>query len=123
MFRGDRSSLNLANIFENGIVPKGANTNLLDHVYSNSAESIFVSTSKDMNIARAFAGKNGYVVVIDNMGSGSVNTVRALGSSHPFPEQLEFAFPHGVPGERIIGVFKLEKGNIVGPMIPNPARK
>lgn len=91
---------------------------MLEHVSTSTARSQFVSTSKSIEIAEGFAGRNGYVYVIRSVGGVDVNTV--LGARSPFPEQLEVAIPGGVAPSEIVGAYRVQGGRIVGDLIPNP---
>jgi hypothetical protein len=101
-----------------GIAPKGTNTDLLQHVSTNSAESIYVSTSRLFNIAFDFAGKNGYIYVIRTSRGIDINAT--LGGRSPFPEQQEVAIPGGVLASELFGAFSKQKGELSEIFIPNP---
>ena len=64
LFRGDKASVVPDDVFRNGFKPKGMHNNALLHTKSNATAGNFVSTSADKDIATEFAGKNGYVYVI-----------------------------------------------------------
>ncbi|MGM2755219.1 scabin-related ADP-ribosyltransferase, partial [Bacillus cereus group sp. Bce019] len=63
------------------------------------------------------AGKNGYVYEIETPRGLDVN--KYLGTSSPFPEQMEFSVPGGVMNSEIKGVYSLKNGSIVD-YISNP---
>ena len=106
-------------MFEQGLQPKGTNTDLLRHATGNQPDTNFIATSIRPRIAKGFAGKNGYVYVIRTKNGVDVNVI--LGSKSPFPEQFEVAIPGGVSNSEIMGAFKMHNGEIVGDFIPNPS--
>lgn len=119
VFRGERPSRSPDVVFEQGLQPKGTNTDLLRHVTGNQPDTNFIATSLRPRIAKGFAGKNGYIYVIRTKNGVNVNDT--LGSKSPFPEQFEVAIPGGVSKGEIIGAFKMNNGDIVGDFIPNPS--
>jgi RHS repeat-associated protein len=121
LYRGERSSATPDKVFADGIAPKGTNTDLLAHCSSNTAGSHFVSTSSSKDIAEGFAGKNGYVYVIDT--DRGIDANKALGDKSPFPEQLEHSVPGGVKPEEIKGAYKMKGGKMTDEFIPNPNYK
>ena len=118
LYRGERSSKSPDVVFPQGIQPKGTNTNLLEHATTNTAKSIYVPTSKDLAIGEGFAGKNGWVYVIDSDRGIDLNST--LGPKSPFPEQNEVAMPGGILPEEIVGGYKVNKGIRTEDLIPNP---
>lgn len=100
MYRGDRSSVKPDDVFENGFSPKGTHNDPLLHTSGNSNAGNFVSTSSDKNIANSFAGKNGYVYVIETDNYVDINT--QYGSSAQFPEQHEFSIPGGIKIQKLL---------------------
>jgi RHS repeat-associated protein len=109
LYRGERASVPPETVFERGIQPKGVNPSVLSHASSNSARSMFVSASESIDIATAFAGRNGWVYVIDTERAIDVN--KYLGRRSPFPEQMEHAIPGGVLPEEVIGAHGVRGGN------------
>ncbi|MFT3664263.1 RHS repeat-associated core domain-containing protein [Piscinibacter sp.] len=99
VYRGDRASRPPSVVFATGFSPKGLNMDLLAHA-RGTPDSGYVATSKSIDIALAFAGKNGYVYQICISGGVDVNAV--LGSKSPYPEQREIAVPGGIPGSRVM---------------------
>jgi hypothetical protein len=118
VFRGERSSRTPVKVFEEGIPAKGTNADLEAHVAANLKDSNFVATSIRPAIAKAFAGKNGYVYVIRTNNGIDVNAT--LGTKSPFPEQFEVAIPGGVANSEAMGAFPMKNGEIAGPFVPNP---
>ena len=118
LYRGERSSATPDKVFTQGIAPKGTNTDLLSHCKTNTAESHYVSTSESKEIATGFAGKNGYVYVVDT--NRAIDANKTLGDKAPFPEQLEHSVPGGVKPEEIKGAYKMKGGKITDEFIPNP---
>ena len=108
-------------VFANGISPKGDNLDLAWHVSGNRADSGFIATSPDFDIAHSFAGRNGYVYEIVPEGGIDVNAT--LGKASPFPEQLEVAIPGGVSPANVKGVYPVSRGTVTGEYIPNPSFK
>jgi len=121
LFRGERSSVTPDNVFKNGFSPVGTHNNLLDHVSSNSTRGNFVSTSESFKVASSFAGKNGYIYVIDTERGINVNNV--LKNSSPFPEQLEHSIPGKVKPNEIVGVYPKKGGLVTGDFIPNNSNR
>ncbi len=119
LYRGERSSVPPEKVFTEGFSPKGTNTSLLEHTRTNTAASIFVSTSESLDIATEFAGKNGYVYVIDT--ERGINVNEALGAESRFKEQLEHAVPNGIRPEEVVGAYPMKKGTRSDEMIKNEA--
>ena len=118
LFRGERSSRTSAKVFEEGLPPKGGNTDLHRHVSGTRPDTNFVATSIRPGIAKGFAGKNGWLYV--NRSANGVDVNAVLGPKAPFPEQFEFAVPGGLrPGE-VMGAFRMKNGKIAGPFVRNP---
>ena len=65
LYRGEKASVTPNDVFENGIDPKGTHNDALLHTKSNLTAGDFVSTTSDKEIATQFAGKKGYVYVIE----------------------------------------------------------
>ncbi len=63
LFRGERATSTPELIFENGILPKGSHNDPLLHTKSNTTAGNFISTTSHFEIAREFAGKNGYIYI------------------------------------------------------------
>ncbi len=118
LFRGEKASVVPDDVFQNGFIPKGTHNNALLHTKSNSTVGNFVSTSGDKSIATEFAGKNGYVYVIQTDNYVDINSTYGLGTY--FPEQMEFSIPGGIRPTEIIGVYKKQSGKIMEDFIPNP---
>jgi RHS repeat-associated protein len=116
LFRGERASRPPTLVFSNGFKSRGANMNLLRHA-QGASDSGYIPTSRSLDIANQFAGKNGYIYVIRSARGIDVNA--ALGSKSPFPEQLEVAFPNYISGGEIYGVVPKVSG-IMGAFVPNP---
>ena len=118
LFRGDRASVVPDDVFQNGFKPKGTHNDALLHTKSNKTAGNFVSTSGDKAIATEFAGKNGYVYVIQTDNYVDINST--YGADAYFPEQMEFSIPGGIKPSEIVGVYKKQGGKIIGDFIPNP---
>ncbi len=118
LFRGDRASVVLDDVFKNGFEPKGTHNAALLHTKSNTTAGNFVSTSGDKAIATGFAGKNGYVYVIQTDNYVDINSTYGAGAY--FPEQMEFSIPGGIKPSEIVGAYKKQGGKIIGDFIPNP---
>ena len=118
LFRGDRASVVPDDVFQNGFKPKGTHNDALLHTKSNTTAGNFVSTSGDKAIATEFAGKNGYVYVIQTDNYVDINST--YGAEAYFPEQMEFSIPGGVKPSEIVGAYKKQDGKIIGDFIPNP---
>jgi hypothetical protein len=121
VFRGERSSNNPSKIFDEGFKSKGTHNDLLLHITSNTTAGNFVSSTSDINIAEQFAGKNGYIYVIDTDNAIDVN--KTLGSTSPFPEQMEHSIKGGAKPDEIKGAYKMNKGKITDEFIENPNYK
>lgn len=65
-----------------------------------------------------FAGKNGYVYVIETNNYVDINAT--YGAKAYYPEQFEFSIPNGVSPSMIKGTYTKQGGSIVGDFIPNP---
>lgn len=118
LFRGDKASVVPNDVFQNGFKPKGTHNDVLLHTKSNTTAGNFVSTSSDKAIATDFAGKNGYVYVIQTNNYVDINSTYGAGAY--FPEQMEFSIPGGIKPSEIVGAYKKQGGKIVGDFIPNP---
>ena len=104
VFRGDSRSP--TTIFEEGgFLSKGGNSNLLDHASGLIDDSAFISTSKSFDVAKGFAGNKGFVYSIKKSGGIDVNA--KLGSSSPFPKELEIAFPLKIDAAAILRAQKV----------------
>lgn len=88
------------------------------HTKSNTTAGNFVSTSGDKTIAIEFAGKNGYVYVIQTDNYVDINSTYGAGAY--FPEQMEFSIPGGIKPSEIVGAYKKQGGKIIGDFIHNP---
>ena len=73
LYRGERSSVRPDEVFSEGIKSKGIGNDIVAHIRSNTTPGNFVSTSLDINIAKDFAGKNGYVYEIKTTNYIDVN--------------------------------------------------
>ena len=118
LFRGDKASAVPNEVFQNGFKPKGTHNDALLHTKSNTTAGNFVSTSSDKAIATDFAGKNGYVYVIQTNNYVDINST--YGSRAYYPEQMEFSIPDGIKPFEIVGAYKKQGGEIAGTFIPNP---
>jgi RHS repeat-associated protein len=118
VYRGERSSNSPETVFKEGLHSKGDNPDLLHHASANQADSGFIATSTQREIAEGFAGKNGYVYEITT--SKGVDVNQTLGPASPFPEQREVAIPRHVPPEDIKGAYPMKGGKPTGEFIPNP---
>ena len=118
LFRGDKTSVAPDEVFQNGFKPRGTHNNALLHTKSNNTVGNFVSTSSNKAIATEFAGKNGYVYVIQTDNYVDINGTYGLGAY--FPEQMEFSIPGGIKPSEIVGAYKKQAGKIIGDFIPNP---
>ncbi|KIO74921.1 hypothetical protein TH53_23620 [Pedobacter lusitanus] len=117
VFRGDSRAPN--EVFSNGFSSKGNNMNLLDHAANNPSNSGFISTSSSPSVSRGFAGEGGFVYTIGEPANG-VKVNQALGSSSPFPGELETAVPLNISSQSIIGARQVgANGKFVGPFIKN----
>jgi RHS repeat-associated protein len=117
-FRGERSSKKPDDVFKEGLKSKGDNMDLLRHTKGNQSDSGYLATSKDREIAEGFAGKNGYVYVINS--DRGIDANKTLGASSPFPEQKEVAFPREIKPTEIVGAYPMQGGKPTGEFIPNP---
>ena len=118
LFRGDKTSVAPDEVFQNGFKPRGTHNNALLHTKSNNTVGNFVSTSSNKAIATEFAGKNGYVYVIQTDNYVDINGTYGLGAY--FPEQMEFSIPGGIKPSEIVGAYKKQAGKIIGDFNPNP---
>ena len=118
LYRGERSSVRPDEVFSKGIKSKGTGNDIMAHTRSNTSPGDFVSTSSDINIAKDFAGKNGYVYEIKTKNYIDVN--KQLGNNALYPEQKEFSVPGGIKAEEIKGVYIKKKGVFTGEYINNP---
>jgi len=119
LYRGERATTVPEVVFEEGIKPKGTHDDALLHTKSNTTAGNFVSTTDQFDLARdGFAGKNGYVYVIETDNYVDIN--RTYGDKAYFPEQSEFSISGGIKRSEIKGAYSKEKGVIVGDLIPNP---
>lgn len=66
----------------------------------------------------AAGGAAGGCIYVINASYG-VDVNNALGAKSPYPEQQEVAFPGGILGPYVKGVFP-KRGGIVQPFEPNP---
>ncbi|WP_425219429.1 hemagglutinin repeat-containing protein [Ralstonia solanacearum] len=119
IFRGDGRTPDV--IFNEGLLPRGTNTDLYKYARENEA-SIYVPASKSPNVAREFADMQGegYVYTIRGQPQGlDVNTI--LGPRSPHPGELEIAVPGGISPFDIMGARRVgPNGTFVGPFIKNP---
>ena len=83
LFRGDKVNITPDNVFLNGFEPKGTHNDALLHTKSNTTAGNFVSTSSDKAIATEFAGKNGYVYVIQTDNYVDINSTYGAGVYFP----------------------------------------
>ncbi|MBQ7067236.1 MAG: hypothetical protein IJN92_10495, partial [Lachnospiraceae bacterium] len=118
LFRGDKASVVPDDVFQNGFKPKGTHNDALLHTKSNTTAGNFVSTSASKEIATQFAGKNGYVYVIDTDNYIDIN--KTYGDLVDYVEQMEFSIPGGINPNEIVGAYKKQNGILVGDFIPNP---
>lgn len=119
LFRGDKASVTPEWVFQNGLVAKGDNMDLLAHTRSNTVDSGYIATSRSFEVAQySFAGKNGYVYAIQTNRWRDVNA--ELGDAFWHPWQLEYAIPGPVFTYEIIGAYPLRNHELTGQFIPNP---
>lgn len=118
LYRGEKASATPDIVFENGLIPKGTHNDALLHTKSNATVGNFISTSSNQSIASDFAGKNGYVYVIETNKYVDINST--YGTDAYFPEQMEFSVPGGITPSEIVGAYKKQGGVIVGDLISNP---
>ena len=89
------------------------------HTKSNTTAGNFISTTDKFKLARdGFAGKNGYVYVIETNNYVDINAT--YGAKALFPEQFEFSIPVGIKLSEIKGAYSKQSGKIVGDLIKNP---
>ena len=89
------------------------------HTKSNTTAGNFISTTDKFELARdGFAGKNGYVYVIEMNNYVDINAT--YGAKAYFPEQFEFSIPGGIKPSEIKGAYAKQSGKIVGNFIRNP---
>ncbi|OOO00697.1 MAG: hypothetical protein ATN35_06010 [Epulopiscium sp. Nele67-Bin004] len=67
---------------------------------SNTTAGNFISKTSHFEIAREFAGKNGYIYILKTNNYIDINMT--YGSNALFPEQFEFAIPGGIKQHEII---------------------
>lgn len=121
LFRGDKRPP--SEIFRTGFEPKGGTDNLRDYV-EGWEDSIFVSTSKAQDVASSplfSGGPGGYVYEIDATmlkGKG-IDVNKSLGK-HIMENELEVAFPGGVPREAITGAREVLPNGSLGDLVNNP---
>lgn len=118
VFRGERASKSPEVVFTEGLKPRGNELDLLTHVTLNKAETIYVSATISIDIAEAFAGRNGFIYEIETDRGIDVNLV--LGVASPFPEQQEIAIPNGIFSEEIVEAYPKKAGALTGEFIANP---
>jgi hypothetical protein len=101
-YRGDRRSIEV--IFQEGFKPKGDSTDLQNYTATNEA-SIYVSTSKDPEIAIDFATNYGTSdgVIYAVRSSNGIDVNKKLGNKSPFPEEQEIAIPGGATPAQVLG--------------------
>lgn len=121
LFRGDTRSP--STIFDVGFEPLGGVDDLLEHAGSGKPSN-YVSTSKSPNVSREdfgiVRGGEGYVYTLRYQQEG-VDVNKVLGSSSPFPHELEIAVPHKIESWDIMGARTVgPEGKFVGPFISNP---
>ena len=118
VYRGDRSSVKPEDVFEKGFTPKGTHDDPLLHTKSNATAGNFVSTSSDLSVAQSFAGKHGYVYVIETNNYVDINSV--YGDAAYYPEQFECSVYGGISPSEVVGAYPMDNGTISGPLIRNP---
>ena len=118
VYRGDRSSVTPDDVFNNGFSPKGEHNDPLLHTSSNATAGNFVSTSGSIDIANEFAGKNGYVYVIETDNYIDINST--YGDLAYYPEQMEFTIPGGINASEVVGAYQKTGGVLSDVFIPNP---
>lgn len=119
-YRGDGRSPET--IFSEGFQPKGTSTDLENYAATNEP-SIYVSTSKDPDVAIDFATnygtKDGTIYTVRSTNGIDVN--QTLGKRSPFPEEHEIAIPGGIQPDQILGATPVNAdGSYVGYTILNP---
>ncbi len=114
VFRGDKRSP--SQIFKEGFTSKGTNFDLFDHASGLIDDSGFISTSKSFDVAKKFAGDNGFVFKIQTPDNGlDVNTI--LGNKSPFPNELEIAVPLEIDASLIKNARQISSDGSAGPVI------
>jgi hypothetical protein len=116
LYRGEKSSIGPEIVFTTGLTPKGSNPDLIAHVFG-TPDSGYVATTKKIEIASYFAGKNGWIYIIRTDRGTDVNEI--LGDKSPYPEQEEVAFYGGVYPREIVGAFDIRNYRITS-FIKNP---
>lgn len=88
VYIGEWSTVSPEVVFQNGFTPKGTHNDALLHTKSNTTAGDFISTTDKFEVARdGFAGKNGYVYVIEtNNYDNSVDINATFGDKVYFPE-------------------------------------
>jgi hypothetical protein len=121
LFRGDNR--NPSEIFKEGFIPLGNNTDLMQYVLYNT-DSIYVGTSKSVTVARKYfisEKEGGYIYVIKSSHLGiDVNTVFP---KNPHAYEFEIAIPNGIKTQYILGARQVLKGKrkpFIGSFIKNP---
>ena len=106
-------------VFNEGFKPKGTHNDPLLHTSSTTTPGDFVSTSPDIDIAKGFTGKNGWVYVIET--ENYVDQNATYGASANYYEQHEISIKGAVDPSDIVGAYKTHNGQIVdGSYVPNP---
>ncbi|HEL2576002.1 hypothetical protein EI998_09160 [Streptococcus suis] len=76
-----------------------------------------MNKEQEQGIATAFVGKNGYLYEISSNRGIDVN--KTLDFEAPYPEQMEFSIPSGIPSSEIKGAWSINKG-VVSDYLSNP---
>ena len=112
-FRGDNRPP--SQIFDEGFEAVGYDLDLMRHASGESTNSGYVSTSQSPAVAGGFPDglpTNVYEV----RAPGGINVNDALGSSSPYPWELEIAYEGSIPSSCIVGC-ALRNGQ----WVPNPS--
>lgn len=102
---------------QGGFIAKGNEYNLQSHVFENTSNSGYISTTQNPTFARTELG-SGYVYTIRNNGLGiNVNSVIP---DNKFSYEMEVAFRDKIPNSEIKGARYVSKAKFTGDFNSNP---
>jgi RHS repeat-associated protein len=116
LFRGDKLAPD--KVFKNGFIPKGID-NDFDAYYAHlgGVQGNFISSSSDVEVAKLYAGTNGYIYVYTT--SNYIDTNAFLRTYSQYPLDIEFTHCGAINASDIVGAFAVKNGEIVTDFIAN----